>query len=128
MAHLTREQILGAEDIVTETVPVPEWGAALGFDDPQEAEVGIKTLDAEEYLDMGFDLRDLEDEDRMKTTFPLLVAAGCIDEDGNQLFQPDDAKLLAKKSFGPISRIATRIMEISGLTDESEGEGDEGKN
>jgi len=115
MAYLNREEILGADDIKREEVETPEWGG----------NVLIRGLNAAQYLDMGFDLRtddDTLDPEKVKAMMPTIVSMGVIDEDGTPLFGKDDVKALAKKSFGPVNRISTRILELSGLRAGEEGE------
>jgi len=108
MAYLSREEILQADDIKRDTVDTPEWGGS----------VLVRGLNAEQYLDMGFDLRTDDDTlnpEKVKAMMPTIVSMGVIDEDGEPLFTEADIKPLAKKSFGPVNRISTRILELSGL-------------
>jgi len=110
MAYLTRDDILGADDIERETVEVPEWGG----------EVLVRGLTAQQYIGMGFDLRDEEglNTEKAQEMMPKIVSLGVIDENGDCLFTVGDIKTLGRKSFGPIERISTTILRLSGLTTE----------
>ena len=50
--------------------------------------------------------------------FTKIAQQVMIDEDGNTLLEISDVKVLAKKSFGDISRIVEKAMEISGFAEE----------
>lgn len=115
---LTREDILNADDIERDTVDVPEWGG----------EVIVRCLNAEEYIDMGFDLQtdeDTIDPEKAKELMPRIVSMGIVDEDGRRIFTETDIEAIAQKSFGPVNRVSTRILELSGL---AEGVTEETKN
>lgn len=120
MAYLNRETILGADDIERTEVSCPEWGG----------DVLVRGLYAQEYINMGFDMRDVESgklnpDELRKMTLKVLVR-GTIGEDGERLFTDKDAQALAKKSFAPVSRVSTKILELSGIS--AGGEEEEGKN
>lgn len=117
MAYLSREHILGADDIERADVSVPEW-APEGMDG-EEAKVLVRGLTAQQYIGMGFDLRgdgDTIDAEKAKEMMPMIVSMGIIDEDGKRLFTEKDVKTLGEKSFGPIERISSKVLELSGLS------------
>jgi len=112
MPYLTKQDILEAQDIERAEVDVEEWGGT----------VLVRGLTAQQYIGMGFDLRGEGDEidpEKAKEMMPLIVAMGVIDEDGETLFSQKEAGKLAKKSFGPVNRISTKILELSGLGGEA---------
>ena len=49
-----------------------------------------------------------------------MVAVGCVEPK----FSPGQYKVLMEKAPGPITRIATRIMELSGMSDEEPDPGE----
>jgi hypothetical protein len=108
MAILTREQILGADDITRETVSVPEWGG--------EVIVALMTADDRDYwesryVDLGTGQRR---DDVTQYTVPL-VALTVVDEQGNRLFGPDDVAALGRKSSEALKRVWLAAMRINGL-------------
>ena len=113
MAYLSRDEILEVEDIERADVECPEWGGT----------VLVRGLTAQQYIGMGFDLRgegDTINAEKAKEMMPMIVSMGVIDEDGERLFTEGDVKKLAHKSFGPIERISSKILELSGLSTEEE--------
>jgi hypothetical protein len=105
MGILTKEQILQADDITVETVPVPEWGG----------EVIVRTM-------TGTD-RDIWDnllfkggsDDFLDNTRARLCACTIIDENRNLLFSEDDIIELGKKSSLALNRVFDVAKNLNGL-------------
>lgn len=117
MALLSREDVLNAEDIQREIVPVPEWAPPKM--DKDEAELLVRGLTAQQYIGMGFDLRgdnDTVDPEKMKSMMPMVVAMGVIDEEGKRVFSDKDINVLGEKSFAPVERLSAKILELSGIS------------
>lgn len=105
---LTRDAILSAEDLRTETVEVPEWGGTV-----MVRELSAKERDEYETSIVSVKGTKLDiDPVNMRAK---LVSMGCVDEDGNRLFTLDDAEDLGKKSSTALDRIYDKIQEISGM-------------
>jgi hypothetical protein len=109
--RLSKDDILKAEDIVTEEVDVPEWGGS----------VMVRGLTGRERDEFEASIM----ERRGKRTFPntanvraKLVARCTIGDDGQRLFQDSDAEDLGKKSAAAMDRIYTVAAKLSGMTDE----------
>lgn len=103
---LTREQILAAQDLKTETVKVPEWGG----------EVIVRTMDGEgrdafEALLMNNNKRDL------KNFRAKLLAQCLVDDKGNRLFTEADINALGKKNAGVLSRLADVANALNKLSE-----------
>ena len=112
-ALLTREQILQAEDLRSETVEIPEWkgsvivrgltGSGRGrFQNSimsQNGNIGSNK--------MTVDMKDAE---------MRLVAYCVVDENGKRLFTEKDIKELGEKSGAAINRISEVAMRLSGFT------------
>jgi len=111
MAILSRDDILKADDLQKELVPVPEWGGDVwvygmtgGERDAFEAEVLIQRKGG-----ARIDTRNI----RAK------MAARCIrNEDGERMFGDGDIKVLAKKSAKALDRIFDAAQRLSGISDE----------
>lgn len=106
---LTRDEILRANDLIVERVPVPEWG--------ENAEVLVRGLSAADQLEMAsvsFDGQDAERSDTLKLM--IKIPARCIvDENGRRLFTDDDIDALGEKSRTALQRIMETAMRLSDL-------------
>lgn len=110
-----REQILQAQDVVRESLVVPEWGVTLI----------LQGLTAAERDD--FEVSCLTEKrvgGKMVTTHMLknvrakLVAMCVVDEQGGRIFKPEDVAELGKKSGLVLARIFDVCQRLSGLTDD----------
>ncbi len=101
--RLTRDAILGAQDLPVLTVSIPEWGG----------EVFIRTMTGGErdQFEAGWK-RNPTDDIRAR----LAVATLC-DEDGRLLFSAADVPALSAKSSTALDRIFAASTAHSGLTD-----------
>lgn len=96
---LNRSQILEANDLVLESVDVPEWGGsvvvrAMTGADRDAFENSLYTFDA-----AGKAKQELSNM-RMK-----LLAMTIVDDNGNRLFSADDIGALGRKGAAPIERV-----------------------
>jgi len=112
MAVLTRDQIMAAEDMQTEIVPVPEWGG----------EVIVKALTGRERDAFEASIAGERSGKRVKLDLENLrarfVAACVVDEKGQPLFYPSDVKLLGEKSAAALQRVFAVGQRLSGLSDD----------
>lgn len=102
---LTAESILKAEDFSYAELEIPEWGGSVRL---RSLSGGQRSI-----INQRVQARDLENLEEM------LTVMGCVDEDGNRIFTNKDIDALKKKSNAPITRIAKKIMEISGIGTET---------
>ncbi len=101
---LTREQILGAQDITKELVAVPEWGG----------DVYVKVLSGVERDLFESSIRDDNTGKTIRGAFRGAAAAASIcDEDGNRLFTAQDMGALGMKSATALDRVIKVAMRIS---------------
>lgn len=98
---LTREQILGADDLKPEPVEVPEWGLTVFvrmlFGDEREA----------------LEARRGAEKSRI---FPVIVALATCNEQGDPLFTDEDVQALAKKNFKAVHRVAQAAIRFNKLS------------
>ncbi len=106
MKTLTRDEILGADDLNTESVDVPEWGGTVfvreltGSErDTWEASV-VKTNGTK----VTIDSRNM----RAK-----LVALCVVDADGKRVFTEKDAIKLGAKSAAALDRVVDAARRLS---------------
>lgn len=117
---LSGSQILGAEDVQTRTVPVPEWGGdvivrGLTGADRDAYEASLNQMRPKP--DGTRELVLVRDNARAK----LLVKC-LIDENGNRLFKETDAPALGKKSGAVLDRLYDVATDLSGMSDEAQKE------
>lgn len=117
---LTKDQILEASDLKTETVDVPEWGGSVNVrtmtgTDRDAFENSLVKLDAS-----GKAVQSL-DNMRVK-----LLVVTLVDDNGNRLFDSDDINMLGRKSTAAIERVYDVAARLNGIGAKAEAEA--GKN
>jgi hypothetical protein len=110
MKHLTREDILSAQDTVIEDVEVPEWGGV----------VCVKSLSA--YDRDKLEASMLREKGKTRTVSlddfsAKLFAATVCDEKGKLLFTESDVPSLSKKSAAALRRVLEVAQRLSGMND-----------
>jgi hypothetical protein len=108
---LTREQILGSDDIETEQVEIEKW----------EGAVIVRELTAGERNRIGVQAQKsggtIPDD-----FFPTIAAWVMIGKDGQALFKKSDVDALGKKSWAAIEAVVSVALRLSGMTEESADE------
>ena len=110
--YLNAESILAAEDFKYAEVECPEWGGTVrvrSLSGGQRAQITQRVND-----------KQLDELDE------LLAVMACVDEDGSRIFTNKDIASLKKKSAAVVTRIAKKVLEISGIGNEA-GEVDDAK-
>ena len=111
MAILDKKAILEAQDIITEEVPVPEWGGS----------VMVKSLTGAERdaFEQSILVRRGDTyEANMSLVRAKLAATSIVDEDGERLFSDGDIKALAKKNAAALDRIFAVASRLSGISED----------
>lgn len=99
-----REKVLASDDIKYDEVEVAEWGVTLP----------VKTLSSSEMKKV---MKTKDDNIRMMI---LAILYGCKTPEGEAVFEEKDlAKFEAEKAFGPIMKVAQRVLELSGFDEDS---------
>lgn len=99
-----RQKVLAADDIQYDEVYIEEWDATLP----------VATLSAS---DMKKVMKSQDDTVRMMI---LAVLYGCKTPDGQTVFKPEDlAQFEHNKGFGPITKIAEKVLDLSGFDDKA---------
>lgn len=113
MSLLTREAILAtAGQVVTETVPVPEWGGDVLV----KAMNGAERDRFEESLVAGDGKRN-KGKPNVRNVRARLVAATVVDEKGSLMFTPGDVEQLGKTSAAALDRVFDAARRLSGMTE-----------
>jgi len=115
MKLLTRQDIIAAQDIETETVEVPEWDGAvivrmMSGSDRDRFEQSLTVVQA-----------NGRREANLTNMRSKLVAMCAVDEQGNLLFGPDEIEHLAAKSAAAIERVFIVAQRLNGLAPDDVG-------
>ena len=108
MSILGREAILGARDLKTETVRVPEWGG--------EVIVATMTGAARDAWEQSL-IGDGKGKLDMANISARLLALCAVDGSGNRIFTDKDAEALGKRSAKALKRCVSVIQKLNGITD-----------
>lgn len=113
MDYLSRDQILGADDLTRATVDVPEWGGTLLVRALTGAERGRLESGAlkQRGAAVAFQPQSLE------TVRGLVVSMAAIDAEGRQLFTFRDVVALSEKSGAALERVFDVVAALSGITE-----------
>lgn len=104
---LTRDAILGSDDLKPEKVATPEWG--------ESAFVYVRGLDGLERGSYEHLMGTMSKPERYRKTRGLLCTYGICDEAGKPIFTADDVDRLSVKSAAPLDRCFDRIYSLSGM-------------
>lgn len=106
MPTLTRDQILAADDLITEIVNVPEWGGS----------VTVRTITGTERDKLEASIVTKSGEQNMENLRAKLIVLSVVDEEGKQLFTMADLVALGDKSAATLSCVFRVAMRLSGFT------------
>lgn len=113
---LTKDQILEANDLRTETVDVPGWGGSVLVRSMTGTE-----RDAFEASMIAVS-PDGSRKPNMTNMRAKLVALTVVDEAGKLVFEVSDVDRLARKSATALERVFAAAQRINGLGVEAEGD------
>lgn len=109
--YLSAEEILGADDLGYEDVPVPEWGGTV-----RVRELPGTERDKFEAQFVGKDGASIRAEG-LEGFRARLAAAAIVDADGKPLFRSAaETKRLGEKSAAALQRVVDVAMRLAGLT------------
>lgn len=105
---LSREEILGIEDLVTEAVEVPEWGGGV---------VHVRTMtgaERDEFEQRIYSARPGQPVDR-RNIRARLIAQCAVNGTGERLFTEEDIEELGAKSARALDRLFSVAQRLNGL-------------
>jgi Mn-containing catalase len=113
MALLTKLQIISADDLKTQDVPVPEWGGTVRIKAAtpaviKEVRAAVKLKKGEEDDSFGY----------------RLMAQSIVDESGNPVFDLADVAALESKSMPAVKRVMDAINELNAFSKKAEAGND----
>lgn len=108
---LTAKAILEADDLITETVDVPEWGGfvivrTMMAGEKDRFQLGTMT---QKHGEIQTDLK------KMKYFRTRAVALSVVNEKGERLFTESQVEKLAKKSASAMDRVYEVAARLNGL-------------
>jgi len=109
---LTDRKAILAAGFKTQEIEIPAWGGT----------VLVRELTADEVEQIGFGMADEEgkvDPSKARGRMPWIVARCVINEKEERIFVDGDAKRLAQKGGDAVVKVATTVLELSGLVDAS---------
>jgi hypothetical protein len=111
MSLLTREEILQADDLPTEDVPVPEWGGTVRVRT-------LKGVERDRFEDSITEQRGKQAHVIAENLRAKLVALSIVDEQGRRLFDRADVRKLGEKSAKALDRVFDVAQRLSGISDD----------
>ena len=106
--YLDARAVLNADDFQYADVDCPEWGGS----------VRVRGLTAGERSSVARKIKANDQQD-LEVTVVIFVT---VDQNGDRLFSKNDRDQLKQKSNNVITRIAKRILELSGGDEDSVAE------
>lgn len=103
---LTREMILGADDLPRKEIEVPEWGGSIY----------VRALSGAERV--VFERVVFSDAATDESVMAQLVALCAVDEKGERLFSEADVEALNQKNAKALSRVANAAILFNALSAE----------
>ena len=107
---LTKEEILQANDLPTEVVPVPEWGG----------DVIVRTMTGTERDSFEQSIMDMNGRDasvNLTNIRAKLCSKAIVDEEGKRMFSDMEVNALGKKSASALDKIFAVAQRLNGLSD-----------
>lgn len=121
--YLTRAQVqVTVQGIHTEPLEVPEWGGTILIRELTTEEVtklGVETVGI-----TGTVTRETLPVEAIVSMLPQLVAWAAVDEELHPLFTLREVERMSARNLDVIQRIAEKTLEISGLTENVDEDGE----
>lgn len=103
---LTKDEILQADDLPTEIVPVPEWGG----------DVMVRTMTGKDRDELETSIVSDPNKRDLTNLRAKIVAFSVVGEDGKRLFTSEDVLALGEKNARALDRIFGVAQRLSGFT------------
>lgn len=109
MGYLTKDAILGADDLPAEDVEVPEWGGT----------VRVRGLTGTERDRFEFAMAAAKDRPDRVDVRAQVVGRCIVDENGERLFTDKELVKLGSKSGAALDRVFDVVRGLSGMGDQA---------
>lgn len=107
---LSRDAILGASDITTEDVKVPEWGGVVRVK-------GLTAAQRDVFESQMVSMRGKDVSINMAGIRAKIASMAIVGEDGTRLFTEADVTALGEKSGAALDRVFEVVTRLSGISD-----------
>jgi hypothetical protein len=111
MTLLTRDEILAVDDLLSEDVPVPEWGGTVRVR-------GLTGLERDKFESAHVKYRGRKTDVNMVNIRARLVSLTVVDGDGKRMFTNEDVRALGQKSAVALQRVFDVAQRLSGMSAE----------
>ena len=105
---LTRDEILGASDIKTEDVHVPEWGGTVRVK-------GLTAAQRDRFENASISQRGRSVDLNLANIRARLAAMSIVDETGATIFTDADIRALGDKSAAALDRVFEACSRLNGI-------------
>jgi len=105
---LTRAQIVGAHDLKTEDVDVPEWGGTVRI-------AGMTGAERDTFEESLFTGEGVNRKQNLTNLRARLVAITLVDDAGVRLFSSADIATLSAKSAAALTRCFEAAQRLNGM-------------
>lgn len=105
---LSRDAILGASDIKSEDVHVPEWGGTVRVK-------GLTAAQRDVFESQLVSMRGKDVNLNMSGVRAKIASMAIVGEDGSKLFTEADVKALGEKSGAALDRVFEVVTRLSGI-------------
>ena len=103
---LTKEAILAASDLKTETVSIPEWSG----------EVKVRSMTGLERDAFVASLRDADGKVTLANYRAKLLVRCMVNDDGSPMFTADELAVIGGKSSAAIDRVFSVAERLNAMT------------
>lgn len=120
MTYLNRKAIQEQCELLTADVEVPEWG--------EGAKVLVRELTAYEQMHIGITAMDDDgnvNSSQIADLYVTVVSMGLLNEKKRPQFTVNQVKALPARYADVVARIASKILELSGMSETEVGEAEE---
>ena len=105
---LSRDLILGANDLQFEEIEVPEWGGRVRVR-------SMTAADRDVYEQSLLSARGPDEQINMRNARARLLAICLVDADGRRIFDEGDIERLGEKSAAAVSRVFDVAARLNAL-------------
>lgn len=111
MALLSRDDILNANDAVTEDIEVPEWGGTVRVR-------GLSGAERDRFEESLYTGKGKTKRMTIQNVRARLVSWTVVDEKGRRIFNRGDVEALGKKSAAALDRVFEVASRLAGIGDD----------
>jgi hypothetical protein len=118
MTLITRAQILKADDLTWEDVPVPEWKEKDETDIPEVRLLSLTGTQRDDFEAKSVTQGKGGTQKMNLSNFRARLLALCmVDESNKRMFSDIDVNLLGQKNAGVLERLFDKAREMNGMSE-----------